>query len=530
MRYLFLLLISVKILLAVTLRPEQFYVVYTYNFLKNIHWSETNKTENYSLLVLTDNDLLKENFELLEKKREIDNKKIVVDFYAKKELFLYNAIFIDKAMLSRYQDIYKSVEEKQTLIISVEYPDANMIMINLIHSQTIQLDFEINRANILNQNLGISDEMILLGGTEIDVAKLYKKTRLSLKEEEKHSQELSLKIESSKKEATLLEKHILKQNSIINQKTVEIEIQVDELNQQKKKIEEQKIDIEAKQIAVAKQTEIIENLKNSIVSAKEKLQNISSQVALSNTEIKKQQERLSFLHTITTTKDKEIEQQNKILSEVEKHIEINKNDLVVKEEVISSQKNIIFVLIFFIVVIAVLIFFLVKLVRENRRQAERDFLTGLYNRRYFTKMAKKILSQGISQENPLTMAMMDIDYFKLVNDTYGHDIGDDVLRVVSTILIEKLNKDSVIARWGGEEFIVISRLSKDEITELFEMIKEDIASHTFVTKDSKSFNITISIGVHHIQDKHSLEVMIEEADKLLYTAKDQGRNRIIYNA
>jgi diguanylate cyclase (GGDEF)-like protein len=523
-------------LFAITLRPEQLYVVYTYNFLKNIQWSESQKGDSYSLLVLTDNDLLKENFTLLTQKRGIGSHPIFIDYKRKKSLDKYNAIFIDKVMLPQYLDIYKSIEGKQTLLISVEYPDKQQIMINLTKAQTIQLNFEINRANIINQNLGISDEMILLGGTEIDVAKLYKKTRRSLEVEEEHSKKLSLKIKSSKEEAMLLEEQIKRQNTLlqqqnntINNKEKEIQDQVNALAKKKEIIQEQEYIINAQVLAVTQQTEVINNLKENITKAKDDLEKITSQVTLRNSEIEKQQKRLNDISDKALLKDREIDKQNSILSKLEKRITENQNDLILKEATISSQKGVILVLSFFLMVIAVLIFFLIKLGRENRRQAERDFLTGLYNRRYFSKRAKKMHAKGVNKENPISVAMFDIDYFKSVNDTYGHDVGDKVLQTVALILKDKFKNRGLLARWGGEEFIAMSRLSKKETLELFESIKEEVALCVFEGKEGKSFSVTISIGVHYLQSNHSLEVMIEAADKLLYTAKDQGRNRIIYN-
>jgi len=409
-------------------------------------------------------------------------------------------------------------------------------MINLTKAQTIQLNFEINRANIINQDLGISDEMILLGGTEIDVEKLYKKTRHSLKVEEENSKKLSLKIESSKKEARLLEGQIKRQNSLLKQqnstiddKEKEIQAQVNALAKKKKKIQEQEYIINAQVLTVTQQTEIISNLKENITTAKNNLKKITSQVRLRNSEIEKQQERLNDIYNKALLKDKEIHKQNNILSELQERITENQNDLILKEATISSQKGVILVLSFFLLVIAVLIFFLVKLVKENRRQAERDFLTGLYNRRYFSEQAKKIHAKGISKEHPIAVAMFDIDYFKSVNDTYGHDVGDKVLQVIALILKDKFKKRGLLARWGGEEFIAMSRLSKQETLELFEGIKDEVALYVFEGKEGKSFSVTISIGVHYLQSNHSFEVMIEAADKLLYTAKDQGRNRVIYN-
>ena len=515
MRLFLLLILFTCALLAGALRQEQLHVVYTYNFLKNINWNDSDKTAVYNLLILTDNDYLKENFVLLANKRNEESKKIYVSFEQKQPLNKYNAIFIDKNLLWKYDEIYSKVEGSQTLLISVENRDKQHVMINLIKKNTDNLHFEIHRANIINQDLGISDEMILLGGTEIDVAKLYKQTRKSLEHEEERSKKLNTKIIDAQKINETLASDIIKQNRLLTK-------QYSTISEQKKKITQQNIE-------VAKQGKLVSSLKNEVTVNQDILRKISEQFIVMSGEIENQQQYLDNLNNTTSLKDKEIVGQNKILSQLKKLITNHRSELLLKEETISSQKSAIIILVLFIVIVTVLIFFLIKILKENKRYAERDFLTGLYNRRYFSKKAGIIHQKSVSKRKLLTLAMIDIDFFKSINDTYGHDTGDEALIIVSSVIEDILKEKALLARWGGEEFIILSSIPKEEIYSLFTTLKEKIALHVINTKEHDNINLTVSTGIYSSNEGVSLDNMIKEADKLLFNAKEQGRNCIVHN-
>ncbi len=529
MKAFILLSLFFSFLYSSTLRPEQLYVVYTYNFLKNIQWTQSNKLNQYKLLVITKNEFLKENFKLLSESRTIEDKKILVDFVSNGNLQSYSAIFINKDKLAKYNDIYMQTEGSQTLLITNQYPDQQKIMINLIELDTSRISFEINRANILNDSLKISDEMVMLRGTEIDVAKLYKQTRESLKDEEKHSRELMETIKHSENKAELLAVHILNQSKTIEDKVQETKEKEKELFNTKKKIKVQDKMILEQLLEVKVQKQLIGKLKNNIQNAKRELNTISEQVIQRAEEMSKQKEQLKILNSKAWRKDSEINELDKTLEDLKNKIQTHQNNLIIKEETISSQKGIIIVLLIFIGIIIVLIFELTKLIKENKRHAERDFLTGLYNRRFFSKKAKEIYKKGFKKSQPLILGMIDIDHFKSVNDTYGHDMGDEVLKQISQVMQDILGEDILIARWGGEEFIVLLKQPKEECIIHFENLKQKVGNLLFYPKDKEAFSITLSTGVYFMQDNDSIKLMIEEADKLLYDAKEQGRNRIIYS-
>jgi len=168
------------------LNENQIKAVYTYNFIKNISWE--NSSETHNLLVLTNDEELKKIFSIIASKKRVNGKRIKVTFSTSKNIKeRYSSIFIDDSYNSNYKNIFQQItEDKGTLLISNNMSDKKIVMINLFHNGVENIDFELNRANIINQNLKISPDMVLLGGRDIDVAEIYRDIQdtLSKKKEE----------------------------------------------------------------------------------------------------------------------------------------------------------------------------------------------------------------------------------------------------------------------------------------------------------------------------------------------------------
>ena len=165
-------------------------------------------------------------------------------------------------------------------------------------------------------------------------------------------------------------------------------------------------------------------------------------------------------------------------------------------------------------------------VRIIKAMATIDFLTGLYNRRHFLETAEKIYQTAMRQNIVLSLAMLDVDHFKKINDAYGHAAGDEVLRRLAGLLKTSFRKSDLTARFGGEEFIVLGVDMKiDRAGEVFDNFRQSFQD-TVVEYEGRRISAAISIGV--TSDKGStLEGMISRADDLLYQAKKQGRNRVV---
>ncbi len=163
-----------------------------------------------------------------------------------------------------------------------------------------------------------------------------------------------------------------------------------------------------------------------------------------------------------------------------------------------------------------------------REQANRDSLTGLFNRRYLEGTLERELARCRREGVPLSMVLLDIDDFKLVNDTYGHQAGDEVLRVFGQLLREHARAEDIVCRYGGEEFLLVLPkmpldIARERAAQLLRMFQE-----TTVSFGEMRIQVTISIGVASIPDHAgSAEGLIQCADQALYEAKRTGRNRVV---
>jgi diguanylate cyclase (GGDEF)-like protein len=160
--------------------------------------------------------------------------------------------------------------------------------------------------------------------------------------------------------------------------------------------------------------------------------------------------------------------------------------------------------------------------------ANRDFLTGLYNRRYFFDNIDKIIQEAKKSEDNVYIAMSDIDFFKKINDTFGHDEGDVAIISISEILRTNTMQKDLVARFGGEEFcLAITAKNSDNLKTILERIRKESEKFSFKTNDGRVVNFTISIGATQYIENENIEAAIKRADEALYEAKESGRNRVI---
>ncbi|APO94226.1 diguanylate cyclase [Xanthomonas vesicatoria] len=159
--------------------------------------------------------------------------------------------------------------------------------------------------------------------------------------------------------------------------------------------------------------------------------------------------------------------------------------------------------------------------------ATRDFLTGLPNRRYFLEQSQRVIPQLLSQDQTVTAAMLDIDHFKHINDTWGHEAGDQALRAVAASVSGHARPQDLVARFGGEEFcLLVPGLDAANATSYFETLRERISALRVRVGDD-TLSMTVSIGVCiATESDQSLHHLLNEADKHLYLAKAGGRNQV----
>ncbi|TIW05129.1 MAG: GGDEF domain-containing protein, partial [Mesorhizobium sp.] len=155
-----------------------------------------------------------------------------------------------------------------------------------------------------------------------------------------------------------------------------------------------------------------------------------------------------------------------------------------------------------------------------------DGLTGMQNRRYFDDALREYLHEFRRIDRPVGLMILDLDHFKQVNDTHGHDVGDEVLRAVATCLRGMTRYHDVVARLGGEEFAVVTPNMDVELLARFaERIRKAIANLSILSGNVR-LKVTTSVGLAVWDHKESAEDFYRRADRQLYEAKKQGRNRV----
>ena len=168
----------------------------------------------------------------------------------------------------------------------------------------------------------------------------------------------------------------------------------------------------------------------------------------------------------------------------------------------------------------------IESIQTIQRQANTDYLTKLYNRRYFFENSAPKVKKLHNAEQASTLAMMDIDFFKSVNDTYGHDAGDLVLKSTAKLIEQHFGHQFIAARIGGEEFSVyFDNLPLEQAKQKLNAFREEYAQIE-VNSGSDKIRCTVSIGVIS-NCESNIDDLVNKADELLYEAKESGRNRVV---
>ncbi|MGB1198596.1 MAG: GGDEF domain-containing protein [Thalassotalea sp.] len=165
--------------------------------------------------------------------------------------------------------------------------------------------------------------------------------------------------------------------------------------------------------------------------------------------------------------------------------------------------------------------------KEQKKKANTDPLTGLANRRFIDALLLPQLNSDQNNTFPLSLIMVDIDDFKQVNDTHGHDVGDAAIIHIAQLLKNQVRNSDVVSRYGGEEFLIFLPQTPHQVTvTIAEKIRQRIEETPFII-EQKPTTLTCSFGVYEVDDAYSFEQAIKNADKNLYQAKKLGKNRVV---
>jgi diguanylate cyclase len=164
---------------------------------------------------------------------------------------------------------------------------------------------------------------------------------------------------------------------------------------------------------------------------------------------------------------------------------------------------------------------------QVQRLATRDTLTGLFNRHYMTEQMEHFARKTRRSDTPLSVAIIDLDQFKLVNDRFGHLVGDEILKGFSTCAVEVLRQNDVVGRWGGEEFVVLFPDTPAALAGLgLERLRQRLARRD-LTAGGLGLKTTFSGGLTQWAPGEPIETVLQRADTALYEAKHQGRDRVL---
>ena len=173
-----------------------------------------------------------------------------------------------------------------------------------------------------------------------------------------------------------------------------------------------------------------------------------------------------------------------------------------------------------------------KINKVVQMQAAHDYMTQLYNRRYLTESSKHLLNLAHRDGSQISIVMIDIDDFKKVNDTYGHNAGDETIKALAKVMLQEIRQSDMVARWGGEEFVMLLPQTDIEgAVVIAQKIRKATENLVMKTLANAEFRFTISLGVSKIgmQTDLNIEAAVIRADKALYEAKKSGKNRVCVN-
>jgi diguanylate cyclase (GGDEF)-like protein len=166
-------------------------------------------------------------------------------------------------------------------------------------------------------------------------------------------------------------------------------------------------------------------------------------------------------------------------------------------------------------------------IKKLKHEAAIDPLTGCCNRREFNRQLEREIANARRHNHPLSIFMFDIDHFKLVNDTYGHHAGDEVLRAVAKHIRNEIRTGDNLARYGGEEFIaLLPQTEKTMAIELADRLRKKIEDLSIYV-DGEKINVTVSFGVAELEEHSGKDCLVKDADSMLYKAKANGRNAVM---
>lgn len=467
---------------AQQLQRSQAITAYIYNFAKNVQWQNEDSMKEFRFLYIGNEKDILNDLTVLSKTRMLRNKPIIVSADATlADIEKAQLIFVAKSEESSLPEIYGRIEGKNILLISDEYRDKRLIMINFFASENSTLQFEINKANILNQHLRIMEDMILLGGTEIDVAALYREGQQSLRTLQKHTEDLESNIQR-------LKDYIVKRTKELKGLQDSLLIQTQKSQAQQKILDSQSLELKKRE------TELAEQIKK--INEQQKVFDLESQeLQKQKDELRKGSELLLNLTEKINHQKSEIKSQSKILEE--------------QGKTISRQQNFLYLLAIIMILTALLVFAVYK-GYQNKKKLNReleikveDRTTELRNSNEQLKVElteriraqnalkeSEILYRYMFEQSPVPMLVYELGSLKLlaVNDAFTSHYGytkPEALKLLLTDLYPEYEKNAITelsAKLQGHAYAGEWHHVKKDGT----LISIEARSHQFIYEEKKS--------------------------------------------
>lgn len=441
-------------------------------------------------MIISQNETLINMFKMLASKKDLKNKKIEILFYDNKKESDIQAVYIDREHLNLYDAIYSIYENSNTLLISDNYNDKRAVMINLLQIGS-KITFEINKANIINRDLAVSADMVLLGGTEIDVAALYRSSQEDLKEQKEIVSSLSKDIEEKNRELANQLVAIETQKAVILEQTKNIKIQSDSIELQKLELDE---------------------IYKSIKDQRKKLDTAQKQT-------EEKEKNIDKLIDLQKEKEKSFEKAKKDLDLLLAKIDEQNRNIILKEEAIKNQKNIITVFSVLFIIILILGF---NSIRQNRRLKQNNIVIDsmLNETRTLHKQLKDSIDYALMIQTSLISKPKTLEkYFK---ESYAVWIAKDVVGG-DIYIFEEISEDECLifvidctghSVPGALVTVLVRAIERNIYSDIINGVTKDISPANMLS----IFNKTIKSLLDQNQ-KHSLSNAGFDGSILYYNAR-----------
>ncbi len=423
----------------------------------------------------------------------------------------YAIIFLADKKRHMNNKIFKRV--KNTLVIADGKIDRNYQMVSLIDSRK-NLKIRLNGENLSNRGFDVSISLLELAGTKEDLG-----------EQLRHKEE---RLEKLLKYVEEKEQSLERINQELDSKSQLLDSAVYQLDERGKRLEESRIRLEG----------LSDEIKSSQEEVAKNREGIERQKIL----LKDKQQEVLVKEKSILELQKSIDNNQSILDEQVIMLEEQSNIIETKDKTIGTQRGWLVAVLVVILVFFVMTYFLLRInhlrKRTNRKLkdlnaqlyelATTDSMTKLFNRRHFLESAENEFLRQHRKHTQSAMLMMDIDFFKKVNDTYGHATGDAAIISVADQLKSSLRKYDLVGRLGGEEYaMMLVDCDIDKAMDIAARLCKEVEENDIVF-DGNTINITISIGISPLLDSDTkVEQSLVRADQALYEAKENGRNRFV---